>query len=220
MSIVNDKIHGIIGMGITRPMVDGEFIGSGQIIRHFVTKSGSVLCSVFVRSASGTVDISIKTSIKGDRAEELEIITFPTLSAPSSEILVKQAAVCLSIVTLVISHSDSCNLLVAAQGIEPGESSAKIIGAANLTTTQITATTTPQALVAVSAMDRESIIIKNYGGLNTLWISESAATCIPAGPAYPLEPGESLGIGLGAGQTVYGRSQAGTCDVRIIEAGA
>lgn len=117
MSIANDTRHGVLSLGVSRPFIDGAYTGGGTIERLYVSVSGGVAIGAFIRSITGTVNIKCYTAGKGDREEELEIITFPTISSPTTEIMLRHSPKALSFIRLVVTYSGDVDLLITAQNI-------------------------------------------------------------------------------------------------------
>lgn len=190
-----------------------------NIWESFLTiESDSVLVSVFVSSlAAGSLNVEVLTETESGR--EVQIIQFPEITGPTSELLLRKAAISLSSVRVRAVTTGTCTFEIRARAIAAGSASVKIESATSWSVTQTSVTTTPAGLLGVSLNDRSGILVKNYQGGGVLFIAESLAK-IGSGDSYPLQTGESLAMDLAAGQDVYAVASSGSIDVRIIEAGA
>lgn len=199
----------------TRVLFDGTLTGNAVKTVDFVLEADTLLLSVFVRTVSGSVTVSCDTfTLTGERSE---VITFPVVSAPTSELLLKKAAVALANCSLKITHTDDCEVQVVAKGLSAGELNARILGAASATARSATVTGTPAVLVAASLLDRSGLLIKNVSS-TTIYIGFTLAEA-SSSEGYPLLANDTLSVDLAAGQAVYAvRAGAGSSDVRLIEA--
>ena len=149
--------------------------------------------------------------------EEVPVITFPDITAPTSELLLKKAAVGLSNMKLCITHTGDAEVSVYGKGLTAGEASVRVLGASSIKTSQVDATSAGTLLVPAALTDRAGMVVKNYSGTATLYLGESLAASVAAN-GYPLSPGEAMGIDIAAGVELYGRSSGVDIDVRILEA--
>lgn len=206
-------IIGPIAYGKTETILSLSATGSGTRSESFSIESDSVLVSLFAEVVSGTLDVSVYTLT--DDGKELGIINFPQLAAPTSELLLKKAAAAMSRIRVVATYSGATTFEVRARAIGAGESSVKILGASQAKASQLTVGTTPTLLFPISLQDRAGLIVKNNGSV-ILYVGYSAAEATPAN-GYPIAAGESLGIDVGSGATIYARAASGTVDVRLME---
>lgn len=215
--IVEDKQHFLIQRGVTRPLIDDTFIGSGTITRLCTNVTSSALMSVYVRSITGSVTIKAYTAATGGREEELEVITFPVLTSSSTELLLKRAALCLSFLRIEVAYTDTVDIFVGIQGIAPGEASVEILAAANASASAATISTTPDLIVPISLTDRKGMILMNNSSSDILYVGFSAVQAASA-TGWPVKPGATLALDISGGATLYGVASAGSIDVRILEA--
>lgn len=180
-------------------------------------ESDSILVSVFVDSiTSGDLEVTVYTLT--EEGKEVPIISFPTLSVPTVELLLRKAAISLSNVRVRAVTSGVSSFEVRARAVNAGTSSVKIEGATIWSVDKIAVGGTPVDLFGTSFVDRSGLLIKNYQGGGTLFLAESAQKLIDS-KGYPLGSGESLAMDLAAGQAVFGESDGPTLDVRLAEAG-
>jgi hypothetical protein len=183
----------------------------------FTSDGDSVLLSLWVGSlSSGT--LSVRAFTQADDTKEVEILAFPVISAPTTELLLQKAALALSRVRLEISATGTVgDLDIRAKALSAGETSAKILSAGSLETSSISIGTSPTLLIASSLTDRNGLTIKNFGGGGTLYLSEAQAK-LPSS-AWPVGPGEVWSLDVNAGVEIWAVSSSGTLDVRLAQSG-
>lgn len=191
--------------------------GSGSTVREGSIQSDSLLATVWVDSVT-TGDLSISVYTLTDNGKEVLLFSFPTISASTTELLLKKSGVTMQRFRVVVTYTGICQYEVYVRAIEgAGESNVRIVGPANLVTSAVSVSTAPSILLSSSLTDRNGITIKNYIGSGTVFLSESLAK-LPA-DAWPLGPGEVWFLDIASGVTIYAVSSAGTNDVRVAEAG-
>lgn len=188
----------------------------GSEVYEFSLDSEAVLISLFVAATSGDVNVSVNT--EGAQGQDVEVIVFPTITAPTSELLLRKTASVLRKVRVYITYTGACTYDIRARGVSGGASSFKILGNSNILMSQIDASTTPIALIPASLTDRASVAIKNYNTTGVLFLGGTAGEADPT-IGWPVGPQESYVVDVSAGQEIYGRSDAGTIDVRLSETG-
>lgn len=191
--------------------------GAGTSIREGSIQSDSLLVTVFAEDVvSGTLTVTVNTMT--DNGKEIPIVSFPTISAPTTELLLKKSGVSMQRFKITATYTGVCSYEVYVRAIEgAGESNVKIVGPANLVTSQATISTTPTILLPLSLTDRNGLTIKNFSGGGTLYVSEDMAK-LPA-DAWPIGPGEVWFLDIASGVVLYAVASAGSLDVRIAEAG-
>ena len=192
-------------------------VGAGTASKEGSIQSDSLLVTVWVDSiTSGNLVVTVSTLT--DNGKEVNIITFPTLSAPTTSLLLKKSGVSMQRFKVTATYSGVCEYEVYVRAIEgAGESSVKIIGSAALETSATTVTTVPGVLVPAALVDRNGLSILNYGGGGTLFISESLAKLTTQ--AWPVQAGGGWSLDIQAGVTIYAVSSSGSLDVRIAQSG-
>lgn len=178
----------------------------------------TLLASLYVTSiSSGSLDIVVQTLTDDDKT--LDIITFPTLTAPTSELVIQKAAASMARVRFKATWTGVVTFEVRARGLGLGETNTKIVGASNAKATQINIDSSgPQVIIPSAFAQRSGLVLRNWSGAGNLYFGFSAAEA-DASVGYPLGPKEQMGIDLSTGATLYGISDSGTLDIRIIEAG-
>lgn len=183
----------------------------------FSIDAESVLLSLYVEAVSG--DLDVKAYTVGADGQEVEIISFPTISAPTNELLLRKAASALQRIRVEVTYTDACTFNLRARGVAAEGASVKIEGASSFQVTQVNITTTASALLSAGLTDRNGIMVVNTDPSQTLYIAESLAKAT-AGLGAPVYPnGGNISLDLAAGGTLYAVSTAGTIDVRIVETG-
>lgn len=191
--------------------------GAGTSSKEGVIQSDSLLCTLWVDSvSSGTLDVSVFTMT--DTGKEILLFSFPTLSAPTTNILLKKSGVSMQRFRVSATYSGSVSYEVYVRAIQgAGESSVRVVGPTTLATSQITVGETPAVLIPASLSDRAGITLLNYSGSGTLFVSESEDK-LPE-EAWPIPPGAGWSLNLSGGAVLYGVSSSGSLDIRIAQSG-
>lgn len=216
-SIYPATFSGPLDLGETGLVQKETVTTSGSKTVDFSIQSDDVLVSLYASVVSGTLDVEVYTV--GEEGEEKLLFSFPQLTAPTTELLLKKSAATLSHIRVKTTWSATCTFSIRAKAISAGESSVKIVGAGDWSVEQTTVTTAAAILIASDLTDRSGLVIKNYAGGGVLFVAESLAKATTA-IAYPLALGESLAMDLAAGQEIYAVSSSGSIDVRIAQGGA
>lgn len=190
---------------------------AGSISREGSIQSDSLLVTLWVDSVtSGALDVSVYTLT--DNGKELLLFSFPQITAPSTELLLKKSGVSMQRFRIQATYTGACSYEVYVRAIEgAGESNVRIVGPANLETSQIDIPNTPTVLIPAALADRIGVTIKNFAGGAVLYVSESSGK-LPA-QAWPITPGEVWSLDVAAGAVIYGESSGATLDVRLAQAG-
>lgn len=211
------KLAGPLKEGKEIQIMDISTSASGQTTETFSIDAESVLISLYVGSVSGSIDVTVYTV--GKDQQETEIISFPTLSSPTSELLLRKAASALQSIKVVAVYTDECEFNIRARGVAAEGASVRIEGASTFQVTQKDVTTSASSLLAASLTDRNGIMIVNHSSSSTIFVAETLAkaTIGLGAPIYP--NGGNLSVDLSAGSALYAVSASGTADIRIIETG-
>lgn len=199
-------------------LVMGESPASaGSLTRIFTLDSETFQTSLFVSSIIGSLTVTLST-ITGE-GKEKEIITYSNITVPSTQLDLKKAATAMGVIKATATFTGACSFELRAKGLSSGETSAKIQSANVARATKVIVPTPGKILLTAALSDRKGVIIRNWSSTNTVYIGFSISEANP-GNGYPIKPQEALAIDIGAGAALYGDIQnAGTADVRIIEAG-
>ena len=203
--------------GKTSKLFDGLLTGSGtKCIDFTLDTADTILASLYVRSlTSGTIDVVVRTyTVTG---ESVDIITFPTLSAPTADLVLKKAATGLNNMQLCITHTGDAEVSIYGKGIATGEASVRILGASEGRASQQTVPSTPTVIVPSALVDRAGLVLKNNDTTKRMYIGFTSGEANTTS-GYPISPGESIGIDMAAGVAIWGVAESGTIDVRILEA--
>lgn len=180
----------------------------------------AVLISLFVNTTAGDVDVSVLT--EGATGHDIEVISFPTVSAPTTELLLRKSASVLRKIRVVVTTSDSATFEIRARGVSAGAASVTIEGSSNWQVTRSSVTASAAVLIAASLQDRRGILVENIsdvsGSAGLIWVAETLAKAT-AGDGHPIRSGGNIAVDLQGGAELYAVSDGGTVAVSIIEAG-
>lgn len=208
----------MIHPGTQERMISETTIGAGTTIKRGVIQSDSLLASLYVDSVTtGNLSVSIYTEI--DDGKEVLLFTFPTITAPSSALLLKKSGASMARFRIAATYTGICSYTVYVRAImTAGESSTKVLGANEWEVSSETVTTSAAILIPSALVDRAGLIIKNANTTGILYLAESLVKATTA-DGYPLNPGENLAMDLAGGAEVYAIGST-TIDVRIAQAGS
>lgn len=180
-------------------------------------QSSGVLLSLFVQSLSGTLDVNVYTLTRA--GEEKLIDTFPTISAPTTELILRKQIEVHNHMRVEVITSDAAVFDIRAKGVEAGVSSVTIQGAGTWSVENETITT-KQLLLAADLEDRNGLLIRNanFSGIEILRVAESEAK-LDAGIYASVLPGESIQPDLRAGSEIWAESSGAAIRVEVIEIG-
>lgn len=177
----------------------------------------TVLASVQVTAVTGTVDIEVFTETPEE--QQVKVIDFPTISAPTTDLLLRKAAAVMARIRVKVSFTGACTFVVRVRGIGTGEASVRLLGSSDAIASQKDITTgTAQLLITAAIVDRAGMVVKNFNTSGTVYIGFSTTEATTAN-GYPIGPQESLGLDVASGVEVYATADVGTIDMRIMEAG-
>lgn len=207
----------LITRGTQERLIKETTLGGGITIKEGSINTDSLLVTVFVDSiTSGTLTVTIDTLT--DNGKQLRLLTFPTVSAPSAELLMKKSAVSMQRFEVTATYTGICSYEVYVRAVEgSGESSVRILGPANLATSSATVTTTAAPLIPAVLTDRSGVTLRNHSGSGTIYLSEDI-TKLPL-DAWPLNAGDTWSLDIASGVTIYAVTSVGENNVRIAQAG-
>lgn len=204
--------------GTQERLISESTTGAGSSSKEGSIQSDSLLATLWVGSVtSGTLTVSVYTLT--DTGKEVLLFSFPAISAPTSNLLLKKAGVSLQRFRVEATYTGVCNYEVyirATEGI--GESSNKILGADTWKVSQSTVTTVAAVLIPASLTDRNGLVLKNWSPTGNIFVAESLAKATAA-LGYPLAPKDALALDVAAGAAIYAIADAASVDVRIAESG-
>lgn len=205
--------------GVQDRYISETTTGAGTTPSEGSVLTDSLLATLWVDSVtSGTLSVSVYTLT--DTGKEVLLFSFPTISAPTTNLLLKKSGVTMQRFRIVATYTGVCQYEVYIRAMEgAGESNSKILGNDNWRVSQEDVTTTPGVLIASSLTDRNGVLVKNWSGSSTVFIGESLAKA-DASVGYPLAPKDAIAMDIAAGAEVYAVADVGTADIRIVESGA
>jgi hypothetical protein len=206
---------GALPQGKERLAIKEAPTAAGSKVVEFGVDADTVILSLYATSVSGDLDVTAET-LGGEGS--VEVISFPTISSPTTDLLIKKAATSMDRIRITATYTDGCDYEVRVRGIGTGATSVQILGAQDAKASQEDIGTTASVLVPSALTDRAGLILKNNNTSGILYIGFTSGEAT-TGNGYPIGPGESIGIDVAAGQEVYGIASAGTVDVRLMEAG-
>jgi hypothetical protein len=203
-----------------RQVVKASPTAADTVYFDLVLENASVLVSLFVRSLSGTIDVSVET-YNDAKNEFVEVIVFPQVSAPTTNLLLKKASVAMDNCRVKVSYSDAVDYTIHAKGLTIGSTDAKLLGAESGDTVQTDITSAAaQVLIPAALTARAGVMFHNTNtaAADILYWSYSAAKATTA-LGFPLYPGGVATMDIDSGVTIYATSAGATIDVRIAEVG-
>lgn len=219
MSIIHGLSYlGPVRLGTTIAVMRHAATAAGVNYKGVSVESDSVLVTVFVNSIGGGTTLDVNVTTATEDGKEFPIITFPTLSSASTQLILKKASFTLSKIIVRATYSGACDFSIDLRAISSGESSTKIVGATSATSQKYTATATPAILIPASLQDRSGLVLKNYGPSGTVFVGYTLAEAT-LGQGFPLAVGESIGLDVAGGQAIYAVTSGPTIDVRTMSAG-
>ncbi len=184
----------------------------------FHVATSGLLLSLFVQETTGTVDVDIYTLTK--KGHQKLIDSFPQITGPTTEILLRKQVEVHDQIRVVITTSDAAKFDIRAKGVEASLASVQVQGADAWQVTN-ESITTRALLIAADLEDRNGLMIRNanFSGVEILRVAESEAKLI-AGVWASLLPGEAIQPDLRAGSEVWAESDTGgAIRVEITEIG-
>ena len=207
----------LIHPGTQERLIKEITVGAGATSKEGSIQSDSLIATLWVDSVtSGTLTVTVSTLT--DIGKEIEIISFPVISASTTNLLLKKSGVSMQRFKVTATYTGVCEYEIYIRAIEgAGESSVRVLGSAALETSAVTVTTTPAVLIPAALVDRNGLSILNYTGGGTMFISEDISK-LPL-QAWPVPAGGGWSLDITAGVTIYAVSDSGTLDVRIAQSG-
>ena len=194
--------------------------GPGTITRTMDVRAESVLLSLCVTPSSGDVIVRVYTSsiTDGVPCNRKLIDTFPTISAPTTELFLRKEVEVFEHLEFEIECTGDAEIDLRAKGLSAGELSVTLQGADSWNVQNFTIGTTETLLIAAELADRNGLMIRNanFTGTEILEIAESEAKLL-ADVWSSILPGEAIQPDLRAGNEVWARSNTGTIRVEVVE---
>lgn len=208
----------MIHPGTQELLIREATIAPGTTSEEGVIQTDALLATLFVNSVtSGTLTVSVYALT--DVGKELLLFTFPTIVAPSTELVMKKSGVTLARFVVRATYTGICDYEIYIRAINnTGESSTRILGSNNWRVDQQDVTPVAAALISVALTDRNGVLVKNWSSTSTVYLAETLVKATVA-DGYPLAPKDALSMDIAAGNEVYAVTDVGTADVRIAESG-
>lgn len=208
----------LIHNGTQERLVAESTHGAGATSREGSIQTDSLVATLWVDAVvSGELTVSVYTLT--DNGKEVLLFSFPTISAPSTFLLMKKSGVSLQRFRVQASYTGECQYEIYVRAVEgAGESSSRILGANDWRVSQATIGTTAGILIPAALTDRQGVVLKNWSSAATVFVAHSSAAAT-SGTGYPLAPRDGLALDVAAGAEVWGVSDIVGADMRIAEAG-
>lgn len=190
----------------------------------FENQADSILLTLFVNSSAGDVEVKLYSVTQGGPAQspihELEILTFPVVSGPTTTLLVEVASVTTARLKLVATTTDAADFEVQARAINGGASDVRVVTAGSIEMDKKIINSGPgQVVVAAALTESVGFLIKNWSSNGAIvYIAETQAKAT-TGLGFPLAPGDSFDVSVKAGQTYYATATVDGADLRIVKGG-
>ena len=192
---------------------------AGTSARRFAVESDTILISLYASAVSGDVTVKVYTQAGDDDTQDVEVISFPVISAPTTELLLRKAAVVMQYVRVEVTYTGACNYTVKAKAIQSGETSVRLLGQNQATAYATTVNTSTGLLIPAALTDRVGIALHNTSAGTLVYLGFTNAEAISI-DACELAPGEKAGLDVASGVAIYARAASGTVKVKIMEAGS
>lgn len=215
-------ISGPLHEGNTTLVLEETVTETSTFSEIFTIDSDSVLLSLWVDSTAGDLDVTAYTLVSGleqPPVRKAPIITFPTISAPTTNLLLQKAATTLSIVQVVVTTTGAASFRIDAKGTTSAEGSVRIVGSSDFETASVSVTSSPSVIIAPSLASQNGILLKNFSNNRNIFVGKSLATASNAGGGYPLSSGETLPMNVAAGTSIYASTDSAPADLRIVRTG-
>jgi hypothetical protein len=208
-----------INPGRAEQVVRETTTGPGTTVRDGSILADSLLISVWIPSVtSGNLTVTVYNLT--DFGDEVELMTFPTISGPTTDIYLRKLKLSSSNYRVRAVYTGTCTYEIQAKAITgSGETTVTLTGNTSWVVGQATIGSTVQLLIPAALNERKGIIIKNYStGGQVVFVGESTTSATPA-KGWPIPPNESFAVDLTSGAEIYIVSTATGADIRYAQAG-
>lgn len=206
----------LIEVGTQERFIAEATTQAGTSQREGSIKSDAVLVTLWVNSVTSG-DLSVTVYTETEPGKEAPLITFPAVSAPTGQLLLRKSGVSLQKFRVVANYTGVCDYEIYVRAIESaGDSTVRISGATSFRVSQQDVPNTPIQLIPASLDDRQGVILKNWSLTTNMYIAESSGKATIAG-GYPVAPRDNVTLDVAAGVSIWAVSESGTVDVRIGE---
>ena len=210
----------LLNHGVQSRLILESTTGAGSTSKEVSVESDSALVTLNVTSlASGTLSVVVYGLAGTDiGAATPPLITFPVVSAPTTNLLLRAASLVTQRLLVVATYTGVCSYEIQVRAVNGASGSTKILASDSLSMSQITVGTSVIAIIPASLADRAGVIVKNWSPTQTVYVGATAAEAVP-GVGYPLAPKDALALDVSAGVAIYGVSDAPGADLRLAQSG-
>lgn len=206
----------LLKTGLQELVIRAAPVAAGVITREISIQSDAALFLLWVNSTAGNINVEVFGIL--DTGKEVSLLTFPTVNAPTTELLQKRSGTSPTRLRIVVTHAGACDIELSVRAVSTGSSDTRILGGATLKVSRKTVNNVAGLLVPSSLVDRAAIAIKNWSTSGTIYVGETIAKA-NQNSGWPIGPKDSLGLDIQAGVELYAVAVDGPCDIRIIESG-
>jgi hypothetical protein len=212
-----------ISNGVQLSVLRRDVTTAGNADVVFDVQSDSLLTTLFAEVLVGTLDVGVYAITQGgpddsSPAHEVLLYSFPTISAPSTDLLIQTAAATTARVRIKATWTGACKFDVQARAINGGTSKTQVITANEVQTDQITINSGPaQVLIPASLVDNIGFQLRNWSTNGAIvYISTDPLKAVPS-LGYPMGPGDVVSISVKGGQAWFASANINGADLRILE---
>lgn len=219
----NVKQPSVLHPGSQYVMLQEDVAGAQSFDLAFINQADSILLTLFVNSSAGDVNVQLFGITQGGPADsstphEVQILSFPTVTGPTTTLLIQIASVTTHRLRLKASTTAAANFEVQARAINGGASTTRVVTSSSIRTDQKNVNTgVPQEIISASLTDQIGFMIRNWSSnsANIFWSTDISKATPTEG--YPLAPGDVASISVRGGQAVYASSDVDGADLRMVE---
>jgi hypothetical protein len=220
---MSDNLRGLEHLG---PVQEGHTVPvwsdnrptiAGTYKKTVTLSSEGCMFALWVASCSGSISVAVNTLTTDGK--ELPLLSFPTLTAGTSQLLLKKASDVLSRIVVIVTIVGTADFDLVVKGTKLGQVSTKDTPASAGRAVKFTAISTPTLLTATSPLERCGLILKNTGPATTVYLGFTLSEA-SSGNGWPLAIGETIAMSLSNGQSIFAVTDGGTADVRCMEVGS
>lgn len=210
---------GVLEGGVEkRAMLINESAAGSKAVDAII-QSDTILATLWVSSVGASLTVTVYGVSDEDHLRKVPLFTFPTISAPTTNLVLKRAAVSTARIFIEAVYTGAADFEVRVRAVNGGISDTKIIGAASLTMSQKNINSgAPQILIPSALTDRAGLLVKNWNSSGNIFIGATAAEATLAN-GYPLAPKDAVSMDVQAGVTIYAVADVPAVDTRIVEVG-
>jgi len=221
MVVAKGPLGSPLPVGKTFPVLKNSPTAAGSDTHQFGVDADGVLVSVNVISVTGSVNVVVDTLGNED---ERNVITFPSITSPTAEPVIRTAVNILSTIRVTVSYTGSCEYEIRARGISRGGAGADDAQIEVDLTPLLVTNPTIQNFILTTAGAEQAVVLPSvkrfrFQALNTAklqyaYISgESGTTFVTV---FPTNTEEETNINSDASLTLYLQSNKDNTPVQLI----